>query len=44
MNINQLIFPGFWFGKSKIEDAVELARRGVGGFAFMEERARAYKN
>jgi len=32
MNINRLIFPGFWFGKTSYEEAVELARRGVGGF------------
>ena len=32
MNINRLIFPGFWFGKTKREDALELAKRGVGGF------------
>ena len=32
MNINRLIFPGFWFGKTRREDALELARRGVGGF------------
>lgn len=32
MNINRLIYPGFWFGKSKTEDALEMARRGAGGF------------
>lgn len=32
MNINRLIFPGFWFGKSDRAQALELARRGVGGF------------
>ena len=32
MNVNRLIFPGFWFGKSSREDALALARRGVGGF------------
>ncbi len=32
MNINRLIYPGFWFGKTKLADAVELAKRGVGGF------------
>lgn len=32
MNINRLIFPGFWFGKTKIADALELSKRGVGGF------------
>lgn len=32
MNINRLIFPGFWFGKSDRMEALELARRGVGGF------------
>ena len=32
MNINRLIYPGFWFGKSRTEDALEMARRGAGGF------------
>lgn len=32
VNINRLIFPGFWFGKSRREDALEMARRGAGGF------------
>ena len=32
MNINRLIYPGFWFGKTSRTDALELARRGVGGF------------
>ncbi len=32
MNYNRLIFPGFWFGKTALADALELARRGVGGF------------
>ena len=32
MNINRLIYPGFWFGKTKQADALELAKRGVGGF------------
>ena len=32
MNINRLIFPGFWFGKSDKEEALKLARLGVGGF------------
>ncbi len=32
MNINRLIYPGFWFGKSRLDDAVEMARRGAGGF------------
>lgn len=32
MNINRLIYPGFWFGKTKLADALELAKRGVGGF------------
>lgn len=32
MNINRLIFPGFWFGKSRKKDALEMARRGAGGF------------
>ncbi|MBQ4493267.1 MAG: hypothetical protein II972_01505 [Elusimicrobiaceae bacterium] len=32
MNINRLIYPGFWFGKSSREEALKLARQGVGGF------------
>ena len=28
----RIVFPGFWFGKSSIKKAEELARRGVGGF------------
>ena len=28
----RIVFPGFWFGESNLQDAVELARRGVGGF------------
>ena len=32
MNINRLVHPGFWFGKTAPEDALKLARLGVGGF------------
>ena len=32
MNISRLVFPGFWFGKTPVEEAIELARQGVGGF------------
>lgn len=32
MNINRLVFPGFWFGKTTEEEALSLARSGVGGF------------
>ena len=32
MNISRLVFPGFWFGKTPEEDALSLARAGVGGF------------
>lgn len=28
----RIVFPGFWFGKSTLKKAEELARRGVGGF------------
>lgn len=28
----RIVFPAFWFGKSNLQEAVELARRGVGGF------------
>ena len=34
MQINRLVHPGFWFGKTKVEDALKLARLGVGGFCF----------
>ena len=32
MDITRLVFPGFWFGKTPEEDALALARAGVGGF------------
>ena len=32
MNIARLVHPGFWFGKTSPEDALALAKRGVGGF------------
>lgn len=32
MNVNRLIYPGFWFGKTDKKDALETARRGAGGF------------
>lgn len=32
MNPARIIFPGFWCGKSDIQQAEALARRGVGGF------------
>ncbi len=32
MDIARLVFPGFWFGKTPEEDALALARAGVGGF------------
>lgn len=32
MNPARIVFPGFWFGKSDVAEAKELARRGVGGF------------
>ncbi len=28
----RIVFPGFWFGKSDLSQAEDLARRGVGGF------------
>ena len=34
MKTNRLIFPGFWFGKTSVEDAKKLAAAGVGGFCF----------
>lgn len=32
MNTNRIIHAGFWFGKSDIEEAVKLAKAGIGGF------------
>ncbi|MGB2578350.1 beta-glucosidase-like glycosyl hydrolase [Elusimicrobium simillimum] len=32
MNPARLVYPGFWFGKTKIEDAQKWAEMGVGGF------------
>ena len=32
MNPARIVFPGFWFGKSDLAQAEELAKRGVGGF------------
>ena len=32
MNTNRLIHAGFWFGKSDVKEALELAKAGVGGF------------
>ena len=32
MNTARLIHPGFWFDKTPMEDALKLARLGVGGF------------
>ena len=32
LNIARLVFPGFWFDKTPEEEALALARAGVGGF------------
>lgn len=32
MNKTRLIYPGFWFGKSSMAEALEMAQRGAGGF------------
>ncbi len=32
MNTNRLIHAGFWFGRSDVKEAVELAKAGIGGF------------
>lgn len=32
MKLARIVFPGFWFGKSNLKQAEELARQGVGGF------------
>ncbi len=36
----RIVFPGFWFGKSDLQEAAELARRGVGGFCVYGGTAR----
>ncbi len=32
MKAARIVFPGFWFGHSNLQEAEALARRGVGGF------------
>ena len=44
MKTNRLIFPGFWFGKSSVEEAKELATLGVGGFCFYGGKAEELKS
>jgi len=36
----RIIFPGFWFGKSDLKEAEDLARQGVGGFCVYGGTAR----
>ncbi len=43
MKTNRLIFPGFWFGKTSVEDAKKLAAAGVGGFCFYGGQAEELK-
>lgn len=44
MNPSRIVFPGFWFGESSLQQAKSLATRGVGGFCVyggtMEETTR----
>lgn len=35
----RIVFPGFWFGKSDLKQAEELARSGVGGFCLYNAKA-----
>ena len=35
----RIVFPGFWFGKSNLQEAENLARRGVGGFCLYGGKA-----
>ena len=35
----RIVFPGFWFGKSDLKKAEDLARRGVGGFCLYNAKA-----
>lgn len=44
MNINRLIYPGFWFGKSSREEALKLARLGVGGFCIYNGTTKEVKD
>ena len=44
MKTNRLIFPGFWFGKTSVEDAKKLASLGVGGFCFYGGTPEELKN
>jgi len=32
MKTARLVHPGFWFGKTPLQNALQLAKRGVGGF------------
>lgn len=43
MKTSRLIFPGFWFGKTSVEDAKKLASMGVGGFCFYGGRPQELK-
>lgn len=44
MNVNRLIYPGFWFGKTNKEEALKLARLGVGGFCIYNGTTQEVKN
>ena len=44
MNVNRLIYPGFWFGKTDKEEALKLARLGVGGFCIYNGTTEEVKN
>lgn len=35
----RIVFPGFWFGKSNLKKAEDLARRGAGGFCLYNAKA-----
>lgn len=39
MKPQRIVFPGFWFGKSDLQEAEELARCGVGGFCLYNAKA-----
>ena len=40
----RIVFPGFWFGKSDLKKAEDLARRGVGGFCLYNAKAQEAQN
>ena len=44
MKPSRIVFPGFWFGKSDIKKAEQLAKQGVGGFCVYGATAKEMKD